>query len=80
MSSEGAAAASAAARPRGAASRKATLQARAPEGDIPARLTGEDVSKCADPRRLMMKPVPNIRAEAAETSYGLNAANSPALA
>jgi hypothetical protein len=37
MSSEGAAGASAAARPRGAASRKATLQARAPEGDIPRR-------------------------------------------
>jgi len=41
MSSEGAAAASAAARPRGAASRKATLQARAPEEDIPRRPPSE---------------------------------------
>jgi hypothetical protein len=37
VSSEGAAGASAAARRRGAASRKATLQARAPEEDIPRR-------------------------------------------
>jgi len=37
VSSEGAAGASAAARQRGAASRKATLQARAPEEDIPRR-------------------------------------------
>jgi len=40
VSSEGAAGASAAARRRGAASRKATLQARAPEEDTHARLTG----------------------------------------
>jgi hypothetical protein len=42
VSSEGAAGASAAARPHGAASRKATLQARAPEEDTRARLTGEN--------------------------------------
>jgi len=43
MSSEGAAAASAAARPHGAASRQAKRQARAPEEDILARLTGEAI-------------------------------------
>src|SRR5450830_932697 len=42
-SSEGAAAASAAVERRGAASRKAKLQARAPEEDTPARRTGRRI-------------------------------------
>jgi hypothetical protein len=45
VSSEGAAAASAATKRRGAASRKATLQARAPEEDTHARLTGKNQSR-----------------------------------
>src|SRR4029077_7393748 len=44
VSSEGAAGASAAARRRGAANRKVTLQARAPEEDTRARLTGRKQS------------------------------------
>ena len=51
VSSEGAAAASAAARPHGAASRKATLQARAPEEDTHARLTGKNQSHARHGRR-----------------------------
>jgi hypothetical protein len=47
VSSEGAAAASVAARRRGAASRKATLQARAPEEDTPRRSRAMDSRKHA---------------------------------
>jgi len=81
MSSEGAAGASAAARRRGAASRQATLQARAPEGDILARLTADDPSTARQPERAEKeRPGRFTRAKAAEPEYGPTAANSPALA
>jgi hypothetical protein len=51
MSSEGAAGASAAARRRGAASRKATLQARAPEEDILADRPRDDLEAHAQDSR-----------------------------
>ncbi len=51
VSSQGAAAASAAAKRRGDASRKAKRQARAPEEDTPARRTGDTIKNCAPHQR-----------------------------
>jgi len=71
MSSEGAAAASAAARPHGAASRAAAKQqARAPEGDILDRLTGADTSECAKSRRASKERFAPIDAPAPRDGIG----------
>ena len=81
MSSEGAAGASAAARRRGAASRKAKLQARAPEEDILARLTGDDPTLRDSPSAPRKSgPVDSRARKPPSPSTGQTAANSAALA
>ena len=81
MSSEGAAGASAAVRRRGAASRKAKRQARAPEEDILAQLTG-DVPALRDgrARRDGAREVESSARKPPSLSTGLTAADSAAQA